>query len=98
MKYFGNSTLSIGRYSAVTDRSISPRVRRTLLCHTNFSPSITPDTTPSGWSSGSGRSAPGSLSTAIVRMDKPNAAAVTHMVFTPPIVAINRPPMPGPVM
>ena len=31
-------------------------------------------------------------------IDSTNAPAVTHMVFTPPSVAIIRPPMPGPTM
>jgi hypothetical protein len=31
-------------------------------------------------------------------MENPKAAAVTHIVLTPPSVAMNRPPMPGPTM
>ena len=33
-----------------------------------------------------------------VKIDRPNADAVTHIVLIPPSVAINRPPMPGPTM
>jgi hypothetical protein len=31
-------------------------------------------------------------------IDNPNADAVTHIVLTPPSVAISRPPIPGPTM
>ncbi|GAA45005.1 hypothetical protein NCGM2209_1624 [Mycobacterium tuberculosis NCGM2209] len=48
VKYFGNSTLSIGRYSAVTVRSIIPRVRNTRRFQTKRSPSAIPDTNPWG--------------------------------------------------
>ena len=34
----------------------------------------------------------------IATIDRPNKAAVTHMVLIPPRVAISRPPMPGPTM
>ena len=98
LKYLGNSTLSIGRYRPVTASSSSPSARNTRLFQTKRSPSTTPDTTPSGRSSGSGRSAPGRRSTAMARIERPKAPAVTHMVLIPPSVAMSRPPIPGPVM
>lgn len=73
-----------------------PRVRRTLLCHTNFRPSITPDSTPSRCSVRSGRPAPGSRSRAIVRIEQPNAPAVTHMVLIPPDGGDQQAADPGP--
>ena len=57
-----------------------------------------PAHTPSGSSLRSGLPAPSRRSTEMTAIDKQNAAAVTHIVLTPPSVAISRPPMPGPTM
>ncbi|CKU29840.1 Uncharacterised protein [Mycobacterium tuberculosis] len=98
VKYFGNSTLSIGRYSAVTVRSIIPRVRNTRRFQTKRSPSAIPDTNPWGREVWCGLPAPSSCRAAIARMDNPNAVAVIHIVVMPPTVAIIKPPMAGPTI
>ena len=46
----------------------------------------------------SGLPVPSRRSVAMTAIDKQNAPAVTHIVLTPPSVAISRPPMPGPTM
>ena len=58
VKYFGNSTLSIGMYRPVMARSTNASVRSTLLRHTNWMPSTMPDQMPSGSLAWSGRPAP----------------------------------------
>ena len=98
VKYFGNSTLSIGMYRPVAARSTNARVRSTGVFHTKLRPSTIPAHTPSGTAARSGLPAPSRRSTAMATIDNPNAAAVTHIVLIPPRVAISRPPMPGPTM
>jgi hypothetical protein len=98
VKYFGNSTLSIGRYSPVIAKSISASVRSTLTFHTNRNPSTIPDHGLPGRSPTGGGPAPASRNTLIAAMDTPKAAAATHIVLTPPTIAISAPPSPGPTM
>ena len=98
VKYFGNSTLSMGMYRPVAARSTNANVRSTGLFHTKRRPSTIPAHTPSDIADGSGLPAPSSRSTPIATIDSPNAPAVTHIVSMPPRVAISRPPIPGPTM
>lgn len=98
VKYFGKSTLSIGMYKPVAARSTNASVRKTRFRHTKSKPSMIPAHTPPVSADGSGRPAPSSRRTEIVTIDRPKAPAVTHIVLTPPSVAIIRPPIPGPTM
>ena len=70
-KYFGNSTLSIGRYSAVTARSINPSARSTRRFQTNRIPFGDAGYQPLGRLAWYGLPAPSSRSAATARMDNP---------------------------
>src|SRR3954453_22625079 len=91
VKYFGNSTDSIGMYRPVAARSTNASVRNTLLFQTNFRPSTMPAKTPSGRAVRSGLPAPSRRSTPIATIDNPKADAGTPMGVTPPAAAGRQP-------